>query len=348
MRLRSLLPLLLVVPLLTVVPLALAQDDCGTGVMCMEVALGLPDTTMRLNAAPNVTQIQPDDSIIFDSNYRRILQAADIYDAPNGNVTSKLDPGFNFVTAGDDINGWTSINPGQYVKSEILGPALVSRFAGVTLPDTLAYRMGWMLVNAVPSRAPGTDPVDGDSAVLRYTKVNLFSSVIDPNGWTWYQIGPDQWVNQKAIARVLPVDRPTGVETDRWVSVDLYEQVLIAYEGTKPVFTTLISSGLKDWETNEGLFKVYDRYRRTVMSGAAGQPDFYYLQSVPYVQYFDNDIGLHGTYWHDGFGYRHSHGCVNLSIMDSKWLYDWGAPGADPVAPNDDGINVYVYSSGKY
>src|SRR5204863_6795328 len=115
----------------------------------------------------------------------------------------------------------------------------------------------------------------------------------------------------------------------KWVSVDLYEQVLIAYEGDTMVFATLISSGLTQFQTNIGVFKVWRQSKTTPMSGAMGQPDFYSLPSVPYVMFFDNDISLHGTYWHDGFGFKHSHGCVNMSISDAHWLYDWA--GSDEV-----------------
>ena len=130
------------------------------------------------------------------------------------------------------------------------------------------------------------------------------------------------------------------------MGIDLYEQTLIAYEGERPVFSTLISSGLEEWSTNEGLFHVYLRYERTPMSGAYQQPDFYWLQEVPWTQYFDDDIALHGTYWHDGFGYRHSHGCVNASITDAKWLYEWAADQWD--YEEGQGMAVYVYSSGQY
>jgi lipoprotein-anchoring transpeptidase ErfK/SrfK len=51
--------------------------------------------------------------------------------------------------------------------------------------------------------------------------------------------------------------------------------------------------------------------------------------------YFDGSIGLHGTFWHNGFGYRHSRGCVNLSISDAKWLYNFA----------DVGTPVYVWRS---
>ncbi|MBC7814681.1 MAG: L,D-transpeptidase, partial [Burkholderiales bacterium] len=82
--------------------------------------------------------------------------------------------------------------------------------------------------------------------------------------------------------------------------------------------------------------------------GAEGQSDFYFLEEVPWTMYFDNDIGLHGTYWHDGFGYRRSHGCVNLSITDANWLFQWAESEFDPNVPDDLGAAVYVYSSGDY
>ena len=64
--------------------------------------------------------------------------------------------------------------------------------------------------------------------------------------------------------------------------------------------------------------------------------------------YFDGDIGLHGTYWHDGFGYRQSHGCVNLSVTDAKWLYEWAADVRDFSDPDSKDLTVYVFSSGEY
>ncbi len=297
---------------------------------------------------PAVRRLAPNEALLYDRQYERISQAVTIFDAPNGNVRRTLDQGFNFVTVMNKQDGWTQINPDQWVQDAYLTPAQPSRFAGVLLPDEgLPYDAAWILVNVVPSRAPGQEPTRGDLAVLRYTLVNLYSET-EIDGWTWYQIGVDQWVDQRQIARILPVERAPEIDTEKWVSVDLYEQVAIAYEGERPVFATLISSGLSQWATNEGLFHVYVRYPRTVMSGAAGRPDFYYLEEVPWTLYFDNDIGLHGTYWHDGFGYRRSHGCVNMSITDSAWLYQWSSSEFDLTIPGDTGPAVYVYSSGVY
>jgi lipoprotein-anchoring transpeptidase ErfK/SrfK len=146
---------------------------------------------------------------------------------------------------------------------------------------------------------------------------------------------------------IKPVQRPEGVD-GRWVAVDLFEQSLVAYEDDQPVFATLISTGLPGTETNEGLFEVWARLDRDAMSGATGAPNAYDLQSVPWVMYFDGGISLHGTYWHDLFGYRRSRGCVNLSISDARWVYYWSA---QTEATTEEGVpltHVYVYSTGEY
>lgn len=324
-------------------------DFCEPGQPCTEVAaaVGISAESIQAYPEPAVLQLAPNDEMLTDRLYQRVLQRVDVYDAPNGNIIGAIEAGFNFVTTWSPEGEWTRINQDQWVRTEFLRPSVPSSFAGVVISETLPYPMAWVLVNVIASRTPGAEAIEGDPVYLRYTKVNLYDSVM-VDGWEWYQVGVGQWVEQRNIARVLPIERPADVDTEKWVSVDLYEQVAIAYEGSRPVFATLVSSGLADWPTNEGLFHVYVRYPRTIMSGAEGQPDFYYLEEVPWTMYFDGDIGLHGTYWHDGFGYRHSHGCVNLSITDSHWLYDWASSEIDLTIPADTGAAVYVYSSGEY
>ncbi|MCJ7432310.1 MAG: L,D-transpeptidase, partial [Anaerolineales bacterium] len=69
-------------------------------------------------------------------------------------------------------------------------------------------------------------------------------------------------------------------------------------------------------------YKVWIKLRSSDMSGPG-----YYLPDVPYIMYFYGDYGLHGTYWHNNFGTPMSHGCVNLSISDAAWIYDFSREG---------------------
>jgi hypothetical protein len=341
---------LIIIIQITIWPTVFAQgQDCIPAKDCTEVAYGLSEAKIAEYPAPNVDPIYANEELLADRVYRRLDSAIEIFDAPNGNVIGGLAQGFNYVTLLRTQEGWAEISPDRWVRSEYLNEdVIISRFAGVKLPvEPLPYPMGWILVNVYPSKAPGEDPSQENELLLRYARVSLYDSV-ELDGWRWYQVGVDQWVHQTLIAKILPVERPAEVDTNKWVSVDLYEQVAIAYEGTTPVFATLVSSGLPEWSTDEGLFHVYVRYPRTIMSGADGQPDFYYLEEVPWTMYFNKDMALHGTYWHDGFGYRHSHGCVNMSITDANWLYNWASDEFDFTIDNDLGPAVYVYSSGTY
>ncbi len=107
-----------------------------------------------------------------------------------------------------------------------------------------------------------------------------------------------------------------------WIDVDLSQQRLYAYEGDTVVNTFLVSTGTWLHPTVTGKFHIYVKLRYTDMTG----PD-YYLPNVPYTMYFYQSYGLHGTYWHHNFGTPMSHGCVNLSIPDSAWLYSFASVG---------------------
>jgi hypothetical protein len=226
-----------------------------------------------------------------------------------------------------------------WLRRSSLKQTFSSPFAGVQFDKPLAYPIAWVIQASLPSKVPGGVRDPKTPAINRYTLVNIFATVT-VDGWEWYLVGPGQWLEQRKVARIKHATRPADAST-KWVSVDLYEQVLTAYEGDTMVFATLISSGLTQFQTNVGVFKVWRQAKTTPMSGAMGQPDFYSLPSVPYVMFFDNDISLHGTYWHDGFGFKHSHGCVNMSISDARWVYEW----AGAVEGSHPDLTVQVWDS---
>jgi hypothetical protein len=328
-----------------------AQEDCSSDANCQSLEQGLTEAEILAYGGSRVEPLVPDGDLLFDRNYQRVEGNVEIFDAPNGSIINVLDNGYNFVTVINQQDGWAEINPGQWIRSDSFnGAAPVSHFAGVLLPEeTPAYPFAWTLVNLYPSQAPGDVPYMNYPIVWRYTRVNLYASV-EVDGWLWYQIGPDQWVHQTHVAKFTPIERPATVDTDLWVSVDLYEQVAVAYEGDIPVFATLIAAGLEQWATPEGLYHIYFRRPRHTMNGGRTGYDFYYLEEVPWTMFFDEGRALHGAYWHDEFGYRHSHGCINMSITDAYWLYGWVAEsmGSRASADVENGPAVYIYSTGEY
>jgi lipoprotein-anchoring transpeptidase ErfK/SrfK len=134
-------------------------------------------------------------------------------------------------------------------------------------------------------------------------------------------------LTRKAARIITRHSRPPIIpDGAKWVLVDLGQQTLTAYEGDVPVFATLISSG-KDHdesETHPGLYRVEHKMDCSDMHGEPDDP--YGVDRVPYVLYFHKNEALHGTYWHDRFGFPASHGCVNLSPADARWLFEWAPP----------------------
>lgn len=303
--------------------------------------------------APEFESIPQDGATLGSYSFWRVgPDAVPTFDAPGGNVNGEIAAGFNFVNAIDlSVDGWLQIQGGAWIQRDRAEFREASYFTGVEIPEDrpLEHEFAWVLDMSFiyTSEFPGGPPSEATGRFLRrYEVVNIFATQVDDEGWRWYMIGPNQWVKQTFVAKVQPTEIPDEV-SGRWVAVDLYEQTLIAYEDDQPVFATLIASGLPGTETREGIFEVWAELPRDGMSGATGAPNAYALQSVPWVMYFDEDISLHGTYWHDLFGYRQSRGCVNLTISDSRYLFEW----MQAAEPNEDGerVNyVYVHSSGEY
>jgi lipoprotein-anchoring transpeptidase ErfK/SrfK len=108
----------------------------------------------------------------------------------------------------------------------------------------------------------------------------------------------------------------------RWIDVDLTNQMVYAYEGDTVVNSFVVSTGTWLTPTVTGKHKIYVKVRVQDMSGPG-----YHLRDVPYVMFFKGDYGLHGTYWHNNFGTPMSRGCVNLTIDDAAWLFNWASVG---------------------
>ena len=116
---------------------------------------------------------------------------------------------------------------------------------------------------------------------------------------------------------------------ERWISIDLSEQRLIAWEGNKVVYAVIVSTGKQSTPTRKGIFKVQTKYPVARMTG----PD-YDVPDVPYTMYYDGGMAIHGAYWHNLFGTPVSHGCTNVAVDHAKWLFDWASVGT-PVVVHD-------------
>jgi LysM repeat protein len=288
----------------------------------------VPDPLPQL---PLLPQDRP--QAVSSYTYARVVQEnAPVYGHP-GDAAEGVPPqrtlgtGFIWVSIQDRVSyageDYYQINAGEYVSVDALSLYAPSTFHGVALAAGPERPFAWILQPVQPLFTPGGEINPDAPLYRRYDLVQIFATE-DQGEQVWYLIGPDQWINQIYVGKVAPASRPEGVAPDAfWVEVNLFEQTLAAYEGDQMVYATLISSGLPGWDTPPGLFQVWLKVAVGKMSGGYNRPDYYFLEDVQWTMYFNQDIGLHTAYWHDGFGYKHSHGCVNLPPLDARWLFEW-------------------------
>jgi LysM repeat protein len=125
-----------------------------------------------------------------------------------------------------------------------------------------------------------------------------------------------------------PASNPgAGTSGERWIDINLSQQRITAYVGQTAVYSALVSTGTWRYPTVVGTYYIYVKYRYTPMSGPG-----YYLPNVPHTMYFYRGYAIHGAYWHNNFGTPMSHGCVNLSLSDAAWFYDWASVGTRVVS----------------
>lgn len=221
---------------------------------------------------------------------------------------------------------YVRLKSGEWMRASLIG---YSAFQGLEFSKTPANSFGWIVDQAEVRRAPGYQSPLASLTLNRENLVQIYD-VQSQDNTDWYMVGMGQWVERRYIRQVrINTTPPEGVPGDRWIDVNLYDQTLSVYDHDQLVFATLLTSGSVPFYTRPGVFQIYEKKETETMSGSfeADHSDYYYLEDVPWTMYFDEARALHGAYWRALFGYPGSHGCVNLSIGDAKWLFDWANVG---------------------
>jgi len=199
-------------------------------------------------------------------------------------------------------------------------------FQGLLFSSSPRNSFGWVLGTVKSRTAPGLSSPETGNTWYRFNVVQIYNTQ-KVDGITWDLVAPSEWLDAVNVSRVDPHSvPPQGVTGERWIEVNLAEQTVTVYQNDQLIFATMASTGVDHFWTRPGLFHIQKKLEATTMSNSV-QDDFYYLEDVPWTMYFDEGRALHGAYWHNRFGYRFSHGCVNLSPGDAHWLFNWAKVG---------------------
>jgi len=178
--------------------------------------------------------------------------------------------------------------------------------------------------------------IRGDE-IPRFTSVQLTGERVVVGGRA-YELTEEGWYMRESdgqIARATPPPKDLA-PNEKWIDVNLKTQTLVAYEGEKAVYATVVSSGKKseikekNHETKPGTFRIREKHIAATMDGDVATDGPYSIEDVPWIMYFNQSIALHGAFWHSNFGHQKSHGCVNLSPLDARAMFAW----TDPPLPD--------------
>jgi hypothetical protein len=168
----------------------------------------------------------------------------------------------------------------------------------------------------------------------RRSMVALNGTVREWGKERWVQTREGRWLKSSDLRTIVkPSALPNyAVKSTRWIDISLLQQTLVLYEGSRPIYATLVSTGRdglgepgKTLSTPQGLFRVYQKHVTATMDSDVADSEFE-LRDVPWVMYFQSGYALHAAYWHDDFGHTRSHGCVNLSPIDARFVFRWSSP----------------------
>jgi hypothetical protein len=168
----------------------------------------------------------------------------------------------------------------------------------------------------------------------RFTMVSLTGNKVRYDNRDFYETDEGWYIRDLDSTETRPGKPPSDLAPgEKWIDVNLSTQTLVAFEGDKPYFATLISSGrhddtdkTKDHRTVSGSFRIREKHVAATMDHDNSTDGPYSIEDVPWIMYFEQSFALHGAFWHSAFGHERSHGCVNLQPHDAKVLFQWVGP----------------------
>jgi lipoprotein-anchoring transpeptidase ErfK/SrfK len=247
---------------------------------------------------------------------------------PSRNGTLLVDKGFRVVREADVRR----LEPSAFAGRDVVAKPL---------PDhgRLAWSLSWPHAPVLVQPRPDA-PVVGKQ--VQQAEFFVADEVVRRKGIDWVAVlspeveagaEPERvgWIDAEQIRRWYEAPRPAGVDDEElWIDVELEQQTLAVMIGDAPIFVTMIASGNHKHPTPVGLYRIRSKMATATMDSQPGDEEAYSVESVPWAQFFYKRYGLHGTFWHNRFGRRTSHGCVNLSAHDAAVVYAMTSPHPAP------------------
>ena len=267
--------------------------------------------------------------------------------ADDASPTEELQPGFAVAAVEERTKGgerYVRTHHDRWVPKRDLIPVHGTAFRGEELPSG-ELTLAWVLDDKSPVFSKPTNGTKTGTRA-RWEVVRVVERTGE-GAKGMIKVADDAWMRAKDLRiPTLAAPPPEVRDGERWLDMELGAQVIVAYEGKKPVFATLTSTGKgkqgTELATPKGTHRIWVKLRTSTMDNLEDEnaTSSYAIEDVPYVQYFSKGAGLHGAFWHKRFGRVHSHGCINLTPLDAQRLFSFTSPrlpaGWSAVLPTTD------------
>ena len=194
------------------------------------------------------------------------------------------------------------------------------------------------------------------SAKKRPVKLYLFAALAVLIGFLWLSNSSSPNGSQKKAsssskavtvatgatqkAQGTPANRCADNSLDKLVKISIIGRHMWICEGNKKVYDSAVITGLQnhpETETPLGTYKIYAKVTDTTLTGSDSRGSW--SDPVSYwMPFLDNQFGAYGFHdatWRSNTDFGRispsssaaSHGCVELPLAASKWLYNWAQVG---------------------
>lgn len=269
------------------------------------------------------------------------LKLSDLSEGSDAILAKRMVKGF-FVAVDKQFGWnkrlWYKTTGGLVAPADRMAINKPPSFHGVELggPNQPKLPIGFIIsTNAHKYELAGEKEPERKGKAQLHTIAALTGKTVQRKGAMYRETTDGWWMRSNDCTITEPAQPPPDVgPNDKWIDISLSNQTLVAYEGTRPVYATAISSGkksedkAKDHSTVQGVFRIREKHVAATMDGDGAAPgeNPYSIEDVPYIMYFKGSYALHGAFWHNNFGHKMSHGCVNLAPLDARHIFQWASP----------------------
>lgn len=220
---------------------------------------------------------------------------------------------------------------GRFVKASDLKKADFTDFRGVVLGPDAELPVAFVVKRGVRAWQVEKGDAEKQGKLEYHQTIMLTGKYREVDGLRYWATSDDRYVRHRDVTVIRRRDEfPSFATGDtRWIDISIVTGSMVLYEGTKPVYTGLVSVGRNRLDdkgeavTKRGDFKVTAKYVTATQLDPSKVAHYWDVYDTPWVIELDSGQRLHGAFWHDRFGIEHTGGDVHLSPYDANYVFRW-------------------------